>query len=102
MTEDKAAAVVLTVRVNDDGTVTFINADGEFLMADGTNANFESTESDNTKFYLEACTGGYYIRCAVATYNGNPQYLEVYKGYLTVYGFNSSNAGIYTIVLELA
>ncbi|MGN0998622.1 MAG: hypothetical protein ACI4PO_03620 [Faecousia sp.] len=92
-------AIVLTVKVSGD-TVSFVTADGKYLYADGTNVQLVDAAGENTAFVLEAASGGYYIRCATATYNNNPQYLEIYKGYLTVYGLNTSNAGIYTFQLN--
>ena len=100
ISNDKTAAVELVVRKNEDGTVTFITADGKFLLADGTNVQLVDTEGDNTLFVLEETDGGYFIKCANATYNNNAQYLEVYNGYLTCYGMNASNAVIYTFTLE--
>lgn len=91
-------ALVLTM-VTDGDYVSFITADGKYLMADGTNVQLVSEANENTNFVLETVDGGYLIKCAVATYNNNPQYLEVYYGYLTVYGYNESNIGIYTFTL---
>ena len=100
LTDDKAAALQLTVRKNDDGTVTFVTNDGKFLMSDGTHVQLVDAEDDNTKFVLEAAEGGQFIKCANATYNDKAQYLEIYSGYLTVYGMNETKAAIYTFVLE--
>ena len=100
LTEDKTAALELTVRQNDDGTVTFVTNDGKFLMADGTNVRIVDAEDDNTKFVLEATEGGQFIKCANATYNDKAQYLEIYSGYLTCYGLQEAKAAIYTFQLE--
>ena len=99
ISENKADAVELTLRVNEDGTVTFVTNEGKFLFCDASNVKFVSAESDNSKFVLEATEGGYFIKCAVANYNGKAQYLEVYKGYLTCYGMGS-DVSIYTFVFE--
>ena len=98
LTESADAALVLTVKVDGD-TVTFVTDDGKYLYADGTNVKLADAEDDNTKFVLETVDGGYLIKCAIANYNGKPQYLEIYSGYLTVYGYNEANAGIYTFQL---
>lgn len=98
---DKSAALQLTVRKNDDGTVTFVTGDGKFLMADGTNVQIVDAEGDHTKFVLEAAENGQFIKCANATYNDKPQYLEIYSGYLTCYGMNESKAAIYTFQMEV-
>ena len=100
LVDDKASALQMTARKNDDGTVTFVTNDGKFLMADGTNVQIVAEEGEHTKFVLEATEGGQFIKCANATYNDKPQYLEIYSGYLTVYGMNESKAAIYTFQLE--
>lgn len=97
---DKSAALQLTVKKNDDGTVTFVTNDGKYLMADGTHVQIVDAEGDNTKFVLEAAENGQFIKCANATYNDKAQYLEIYSGYLTCYGMNESKAAIYTFVME--
>ncbi len=101
LSEDKAAGMVLTVKIT-DGVVTFVTNDGKFLYADGTDVKLVDAEGEFTKFVLEAADGGYYIRCNTANYNGKPQYLEVYSGYLTVYGFNSEKTYLYTFALLAA
>ncbi len=102
LTDNKAAAAVLTVRENDDKSVTFIAEDGKFLFCDGSNVQFVAEEGEFTKFFLEATEGGQFIR-SNALYNNDPakpQYLEVYNGYMTCYGMNAEKADIYTFVLE--
>lgn len=99
LTTDKASALVLTVEVEGD-YVSFVTADGKYLYADGTNVKLVDKADDYTVFVLEAADGGYYVKCANATYNDKPQYLEIYSGYLTVYGFNSANTGIYLFELN--
>jgi len=101
LTENKAEALPLTMINNADGTVTFKTDCGKFLYCDANSVEYVAEESDYTKFVLEAADGGYFIKCAVANYNGNPQYLEVYSGYLTCYGMNeSSNLDLYIFALE--
>ena len=96
---NKSDAVSLKYVDNGDGTVSF-KAGDKFLYANGTDVKFVTAEDDNTKFVLEEAANGYFIKCATATYNGNPQYLEVYSGYLTCFGMNASNASIYTFTFE--
>lgn len=98
LSESASDALVLTTVV-EDGIVSFVTADGKYLFADGTNVMLADTESEYTQFVLEEADGGYLIKCATANFNGKPQYLEIYSGYLTVYGYNESNAGIYTFEL---
>ena len=100
MSSKKAEAIALTIKTNSDNTISFV-AEGKYLSADGTNVKFVSKQDDNTKFVLESAgaEGKYFIKCAVANYNGNPQYLEVYKGYLTCYGMGA-DASIYTFELK--
>ena len=99
LTENKANALAYTMIENADGTVSFKTDDGYFLSCDATNVEFVTAESDYTKFVLEVADGGYYIKCAVANYNGKAQYLEVYSGYLTCYGMGS-NTDLYIFALE--
>ena len=101
LTEDKNAAVVLTVQQNDDGTVSFVTDDNRYLFCDATNVQFVAEQGDFTKYYLEAAENGQYIKCAVANFSGKPQYIEVYSGYLTCYSMSeSSNLDLYTFQLE--
>lgn len=99
LTENKAEAIALEVIENGDDTVTF-KAGDQYLFCDATHVKFVTTQDDNTKFILEAAdtNGGYFIKCAVANYNGKAQYLEVYSGYLTCYGMGDPS--IYTFKLE--
>lgn len=99
VTENKAEALAMTVQKNDDNTVSFV-AEGKYLFCDATDVKFVDTASDNTKFVLETATGGDFIKCAVANYNGKAQYLEFYSGYLTCYGMDATKAEIYTFNLE--
>ncbi len=101
LSADEADALTLTVSISGD-TVTFKTDDGKYLMADGTNVQLVETEGEHTKFVLEAADGGCFIKCLNAQYSGRPQYLEVYKGYLTVYSMNSSSPEIYTFELKNA
>ena len=98
LSKEKADAVPLTVRDNGDGTVSLI-AEGKFLFCDGTHVMFVAEESALTKYVLEATEGGYFIKTG-AEYNGKPQYLEVYSGYLTCFGMKAEEANIYTFKLE--
>ena len=101
LTETKAEALPLTLKTNDDGTVSFVTDGGLYLFCDATNVQFVEEASDNTLFILEAAEGGQYIKCAVANFNGKPQYLEVYSGYMTCYGMSeSSNLDLYIFELQ--
>ncbi len=99
LADTKDEALVLTVKAGKGGKVSLVTEDGKFLYADGTNVKLVNAAEKNTEFVLEETNGGYFIKCANATYNGKPQYLEVYSGYLTVYGMNTSKAAIYTFEL---
>lgn len=97
----KSQALILTLKDNGDGTVSFQLDNGMYLYCDGNDVTFSTSQSDYTKFVLEKVSDGYYIRCAVANYNGKPQYLEVYRGYLTCYSISSaSDLSMYTFKLE--
>lgn len=101
LTAEKAEALPLTLQTNDDGTVTFVTDNGMYLFCDATHVMFVSEQSDYTKFILEAAEGGQYIKCAVASYNDKPQYLEVYSGYMTCYGMSeTSNLDLYIFELQ--
>ena len=101
LSANKAEAIAFTMINNDDGTVTFKTDCGKFLYCDANSVEFVAEQSDYTKFVLEAADGGYMIKCAVANYNGNPQYLEIYSGYLTCYGLSAtSNVDLYVFALE--
>lgn len=95
MSASSSAGLKLTVRQNDDGTVSLVTSSGGVLMADGTNVQIVYAESEYTKFVLETATNGVFIRCATATYEDNAQYLEVYKGYLTCWGMQESSVSAY-------
>lgn len=94
-TSDPAKAAVWTMIENEDGSVSFISPGGKYLFADGTHAKLVDTQEANTLFVLENATGGQYIRCKTAKYNGKAQYLEYYSSYLTCYGMGSDKT-IYT------
>lgn len=101
LSDDKSAAVKLEVVNNSDNTVSFKNG-SKYLFSDGTDVKWATEQGDYTKFVLEDANGGKYIKCAVAEYSGKAQYLEVYSGYLTVYGLDTSKADIYVFTLENA
>ena len=100
LSADKADAVVMEKITNADGSVSFV-ANGKYLFCDGTHVEFVSAQSDNTKFVIEDADGGVYIRCFSANFNGNPQYLEVYSGYLTCYKMTATVAD-FLLVIESA
>ena len=88
LSANKADAITMQLVKNSDGSVSF-KYGSKYLLADGTNVEFVTSESDNTKFILEQADDGYYIKCKSATYNGNPQYLEAYNSNLTCYGMGA-------------
>lgn len=101
LSNNKNDALAFTVVDNGDGTISFQLDNGMYLYCDANDVTFSATQSDYTKFVLEKVSDGYYIRCAVANYNGKPQYLEVYRGYLTCYSISStSDLSMYTFKLE--
>lgn len=99
LTTEVASAARFTIRENNDGTITFVAANGKFLMADGNDVQLVSKENDYTKFVIEKTNGGVFIRCAVASYAGKPQYLEIYNSKLTCYGMNADYEGRYLFQL---
>lgn len=98
LTDNKSAAATFQYIKNSDNTISF-KTDSGYLYADGTDVKFVDTIGSNTKFVLEDVGSGYYIKCANATFNGKPQYLEIYAGYLTCYGMGT-NTAIYTFTFE--
>ena len=98
LSENKADAIAMEQITNADGSVSF-KAGNKWLYSDGTHTEFVSAEGANTKFVLEETDGGVFVRCHTANYSGKPQYLEVYSGYLTVYGMGSDTS-IFTFVLQ--
>ncbi len=105
LSSNVANAVKLAVRNNADGTVSYVTDSGKYLFANGTDVKFVAEESEHTKFYLEQTDGGYFVKCATATYTNSEgetfaQYLEVYNGYLTVYSkYATSDSSIYTFTI---
>ena len=100
LSDSKADAIAMEKITNADGSVSF-KAGNKWLYSDGTHTEFVSAEGDNTKFAIEETQDGVFIRCFTAQFSGKPQYLEVYSGYMTVYGMGS-DASIYTFRLESA
>ncbi len=98
LSENKAEAIAMEQITNADGSVSF-KAGDKWLYADNTHVEFVSAEGENTKFAIEETSGGVFIRCFTANFSGKPQYLEIYGGYMTVYGMGA-DASIYTFVLQ--
>lgn len=90
------SAVVLTAKVGENGKYSFVTADGKYLYADGTHVRLVDEAGANTLFQLEAAEDGSFIKCDSAAYQGKAQYLEFYANCFTVYGMDSTKAGIYT------
>ena len=91
-------AGVYEVIVDKDGYYTFI-CGGKYLTS-GETGNSMSLEYDPSAYSLwaleaTATEGSFYIYNVGAVYNGKHQYMEYYQGF-TTYGFNETNAGIYT------
>ena len=95
-TNDTAA--IFTVVKNEDGSVSFVDAEGK-IMTSGTTGNSlgmaaEASACGNWSF--EETDGGWYVHNEGAAYNGNyNQYLEFYSGGFTTYGLGGGGA-IYT------
>ena len=100
--EEGTAVLTVKATEGEDEIVryTFVNADGKFLEADGTHVQFVAEESANTLFQLEAVNTAktdWFIQCDTAQYNGNPQFIEFYRGAFTVYGKSATaDPTIYT------
>lgn len=96
MSAQKSDAAIFNIKNNSDGSIS-IMLGAKYLYADGEDVMIVSQPSEYTSFVIEKRSNGVLIKCKNATYNGNPQYLEVYYGgYLTCYGLNEANIAIYT------
>ncbi len=76
---------VLTVKVNDDGTYSFLNSDGKYLYAAQYDTKYVSAEdvaesNEYTTFTLDAATGGWNIKSVDYKYFENDQHLNFNKG----------------------
>lgn len=100
ISDDWEDAHSLTVAQNADGTLTFKTDNGLYLYCDGKGVRLVTQQSDYTRFVWEKQDVGGYLRSDVATYNGNPQYLQVYNGYLGCYRFNDDTYLTYLFTLE--
>ena len=85
--------VLLTVTVNDDGTVLFEH-EGKALTSGATGNGISFAEAAN-EFSLwvieDAGDGLFFLKNANAAYNGNAQYFEFYNGF-TTYGKKATAA----------
>lgn len=96
MSDNIANATRWKVVKNSDGSISLMSGT-KYLYADGEDVMLVANAGEHTSFITEERSGGVLIKCKNATYNGNPQYLEVYyDGCLTCYGLNEENIGIYT------
>lgn len=89
-------AAILTVTVDENGKYSFTDASGKYLYMDSSNVRLVDAAEANTLFQLEAAEGGYFVKADTATFSGKAQYLEFYANCFTVYGMDSTKAGIYT------
>jgi DNA/RNA endonuclease YhcR with UshA esterase domain len=103
LTTDKAEALAMVVVENENGTVSFM-AEEKYLYSDATHVKFVDEAGEYTEFVLETVEGGSFIKCANATYGEakKPQYLEMYSGYLTVYGAPSDETKNFMYTFTLA
>ena len=92
LSNDKMKALAFTVIKNEDGTFSFKTDCGKFLSCEVNNISFTAKENSYTKFVLITNDNGYYIKSFAAEYNGKPQYLEFWEGYLCCYTLNTSES----------
>lgn len=98
---DVSKALVLTVRNNNDGTVTFVTSDNKYLLSDGTHVKLVDAEEANTLFVLESVTGGYKIKCNSAKWSdGSSQYLRIKYGSCHVQSYKDDSASAYIFTFE--
>ena len=97
----KAQAAEWTMTMGDNGYYSFVSG-GKYLTsgAAGNEVYLSGTLTNCGLWEVIDCQNGVYLRNIGAAYNGtNNQYLEYYNGF-TTYGFNNSNASVYTFRLE--
>lgn len=96
----KEEAALWTVEVDENGYYTFL-CDGKYLTSGetGNSLTLADAASDYSLWTLEAAENGWFIKSVNAAYNGKNQYLEYYSGF-TTYGFNATNASVYTFQFE--
>ena len=90
MTVSDETIALLSVKLDENGQYSFVNEGGKYLEVDGTHVQFVDEPTANTLFVLEIAEGGYYVKCATATYSGKAQYLQYYHDYFTCYSLNTS------------
>ena len=100
LSSDKAKALTFTVIKNKDGTFSFKTDCGKFLSCEVNNISFVSKGNDYTKFVVIPTENGYYIKSFAAAYNGSPQYLEFWEGYLVCYTLNTSGSNVHLFVFD--
>lgn len=88
-----SSAAVFDVTVNSDGKYAFA-VNGKYLttVEGGGTLTFNDELTDFGLWELEVIEGkGYLIKNVKATYNGKPQYIEVYNELFTTYSYKESN-----------
>ena len=66
-------AVVLTVKVDENGKYSFVATDGKYLYMDSNHVRFVDEAGANTLFQLETATDGYFVKADTANFKGNAQ-----------------------------
>lgn len=94
----------LTVSIDEDGYYSFLTSDGKYLTSKetGNGLSFTDESSEYSLWTLEdAGDGCFYVKNVNASYNGNAQALEYYKGFTTysakttdIYKFSFFKSGV--------
>ena len=91
--------VIFTVVKHEDGTFSFVDADGKYMTSapTGNGMSMEAELSDCGKWAFKATDGGWNIHNIGANYNGNHnQYMEYYQGF-TTYGLQSTAVYVFDV-----
>ena len=93
----EAGAGVYKLTANSDGTY-YLTCGGKYYTATSTSAaSFTDTPGKGSKWKIEALGDGYRIANTDWFYQSNPACLEVYNSAFSPYGFQESNASIFTM-----
>lgn len=82
---------------NDDGTY-YLTCGGQYYTAISTSkAEYRTSPATGSKWKIEALGDGYRIANTDQAYSGSPACVEVYSSAFSPYGYQETNAAIYTM-----
>ena len=92
--------VIFTVVKHEDGTFSFVDADGKYMTSapTGNGMSMEAELSDCGKWDFVSNDSGWYIHNVGANYNGNyNQYMEYYQSCFTTYGLKETAIYVFDV-----